>query len=163
LAHFGIKGMHWGVRRKLIDIGRSDGAQKPGNSIYRTGKAVSDWGKEAGKLTKNNYRHPFLTSKAARASLKSDTIGNRLRRTMVYQNTKNLRDINKRTDKLVAQKAAQRALKKAEKAKMKDIKTQYRKEYMAGESKAGVIYARLTQADKIYANTMYTLNDKVNK
>jgi hypothetical protein len=57
-------------------------------------------------------------------------------------------------------KLAQKALKKAEKTKIKEIKNQYRKEYMAGESAVGKIYAKLTDGDKIYANVMYDLNKK---
>ena len=81
LSHVGVMGMKWGVRR---------GAQRLGN-----------WTKEAGKMTKNNFKHPFLTTKANRESLKADTTGNKVRRTMVYQNTKDLKDINSRVNKMV--------------------------------------------------------------
>jgi len=144
LAHFGVLGMKWGVHRTATQLGKSAG----------------NWGKEAGKMIKSNYTHPIITSRANRESKKADTMGNRVRRTLVYQNTKDLKDINKRIDTMVAEKAAQRALNKAEKAKVKEIKDQYRKEYMAGESALGKVYAKLTDGDKIYADIMYESNKK---
>lgn len=45
---------------------------------------------------------------------------------------------------------------------VKDVKKQYRKQYMAGESFVGKIYGKVTGADKIYADMQYDIhrNDK---
>lgn len=117
LKHFGIPGMRWGVRKgpNRVNIGK-----KPG--------AASEWLKEAGQLTKNNLRHPILADRANRASIAAEkTLGSKLRRSLVVQNTKDLKDVNARLDKAIAQK-------KAEKEHMKTILKKYDvqiKKYMA--------------------------------
>jgi len=125
LAHFGILGMKWGVRRTQAQLG----------------KRAGDWGKEAGKFYKNQFKHPILTERADRASKKADTFDNRLRRNTIYQSTKDLKDVNRRIDIMVAEKAAKKALKKAEKVKVKEIKNS--KQHTNGESwfkEAGKFY-----------------------
>jgi hypothetical protein len=144
LQHFGIPGMKWGHRKN------------PG----AFGSAIKSRIKEVGRYTKNSTLHPIITSRAANASIRGEKLGTQVRRMYVGQKTKEIKDVNDRVDVLMAKKAAEKALKKAEKAKIKDIKTQYRKEYMDGESKVGKIYSKLTDADKIYADVMYDLNKK---
>lgn len=95
LKHFGILGMKWGVRKKQ----QSNGS----------------WLKEAGKLMKNQVKHPFLTDKADKESKKSDTMGTKIRRSIVFQNTKELKDINNRVDKKISKKSKEIKAKQAEK------------------------------------------------
>lgn len=154
LSHFGVPGMKWGVRKAASAAGR--------------------YAKEAGKLTKNSYVHPILTKKAASASISKDKLGTRLRRTTIANTTKELADINQRVDKAVQQRAQQKAqqkqakakakvekmlAKKAAEQKVKDLKQNYEKEYMAGKSKVGKIITSALGTHKIYADVMYDLND----
>ena len=102
LKHYGVLGMKWGKRTA----------------------AVKNWGKEAGKLTVNSYKHPILSDRANKESIKADpSIKSRLRRTMVYQNTKDIKDVNQRLDKMLADKAAR----KAQLKKMRGEKAEARK------------------------------------
>ena len=96
LYHYGIPGMHWGKR--------GGQANKSGGNIQAAKSHVASWLKEAGKMTLNSYTHPILTNKANRASIASDGLKDRLRRTMVYQNTKDIKDINQRVAALLAEK-----------------------------------------------------------
>ena len=83
ISHFGILGMKWGVRRY----------QNPDGSLTPLGKKrqrLGEWGKEAFKLTKHNYRHPFITAKANRASIKADPFLKRVKRRTIIQNTEEL-------------------------------------------------------------------------
>jgi len=129
LSHTGVLGMKWGVRR--------------------AGNAIKSRVRETTKYTKNSYLHPFLTGKAERQSMDKNSFGTIARRSLVYQKTSEIKDINTRVNKMLAKKA-----------KIKQIKTEYRKEYMRGESAAGKVFAKVTGSDKIYANTMYDLNKK---
>ena len=95
LQHHGIKGMKWGVRRSQAVLDRAAGR-----------KSSTSWEKEAKKMTINNLKHPILTNKADRESKAADSFGNRLRRNTLYQNTKDLQDVNARFEKLLSQKQA---------------------------------------------------------
>jgi hypothetical protein len=77
--------------------------QKADNHEHAVGWAHS-WLKEAGKMQVSSLRHPIITSKANRASKKEGTLGSKLRRGLVYQNTTDLRDVNRRIDELLNNK-----------------------------------------------------------
>jgi hypothetical protein len=84
LKHVGIMGMKWGHRKAQAKA----------------------WLKEAGTTTKNSLLHPYLTDKANKASINSEKkLGTRLRRSTVYQKTKELKDVNSRVKKMQAEKA----------------------------------------------------------
>lgn len=82
LMHYGVLGMHWGKRK----------AQAQG------------WVKEAHKSGVNGLKHPILNAKANRASIKSSSTKDKLRRTFLYSNTKDLKDVNARATALIAAK-----------------------------------------------------------
>jgi hypothetical protein len=65
----------------------------------KAGKPVADyWLKEAGKATLSNIRHPIITGKANRESIATGNLSSQLRRSLGYQNTKDLKDVNRRID-----------------------------------------------------------------
>ena len=76
------------------------------NSADKTPKA---WLAEAGKLTINQYTHPIITERADRASKNADTLGNMIRRDTLYQNTNDLRDVNRRIYKEIMDSKAPKA------------------------------------------------------
>lgn len=99
LYHYGVLGMHWG-KRGGTGAHVSDSAKH-----LQSGKnKVTDWLKEAGKLKLSDLRHPIITKKANLSSIKADTWPNKFRRTLVYQNTKDLKDVNQRVETLLAEK-----------------------------------------------------------
>jgi len=128
LSHFGVPGMKWGVRRAANGVRNQIG--------------------EAYKMQRNSLMHPFVTQKATYDSLKKGNIKTNIRRTMIFQKTSEIKDINDRVKSILANKQ-----------KIKDIKTQYRKEYMAGEKSFGKAYAKVTGADKTYADIMANSKD----
>lgn len=82
LMHYGVLGMHWGKRK----------AQAQG------------WVKEAHKSGVTGLKHPILNAKANRASIKSSSTKDKLRRAFLYSNTKELKDVNARAAALIASK-----------------------------------------------------------
>ena len=83
LAHYGVPGMKWGHRKAAGD----------------------SWLREAGKITVSTYKHPILTKKANRESIRTEGTKTKLRRKFGYQNTKELKDVNDRINAKVAERA----------------------------------------------------------
>ena len=150
LSHYGVPGMKWGIRRAASAVGR--------------------YAKETVKLNKNAYVHPILTRKALLKEAGKGSLGTAIRKGVIGRSTKELESLNKDVAKMQKQKIKQRQEKaKAKVAKMlakkeaqqkvKDIKQNYEKEYMAGKSKVGKIISATLGTQKTYANVMYDLND----
>lgn len=68
-------------------------------------QSAKDWLKEAGRMTIDSYKHPILSGRANKESIKADpSLKSRMRRKFVYQNTNDIRDVNQRLAKMVADK-----------------------------------------------------------
>lgn len=65
----------------------------------KAGKPVADsWLKEAGKLTWSSVRHPIIADRANRESIATGDLSSKLRRSLLFQNTKEAKDVNRRID-----------------------------------------------------------------
>jgi len=82
LMHYGVLGMHWGKRKAQAKA----------------------WGKEAKTTIRNGIKHPNLSNQANRASMRSASTKDKLRRSFLYQSTKDLKDVNARAAALIAAK-----------------------------------------------------------
>lgn len=127
LIHWGVPGMKWGVRKAR----------------------AKTWLKEAGKVTKNSLLHPNITNKANADSIRATKSKKELlRRTLAYQSTKDLKDVNRRVDAY---------LKKQKNKKLKDIKV--RQEKMKAAKKW------MSEAGKLTLNSILhpIVSDKANR
>ena len=105
--------MKWGVHRYQNKNGTL-------TSVGKRRQSLTSWTKEAKKMTGNSLKHPFLNDRADRESKAADSFGNRLRRNTLYQNTKDIQDVNARFEKLLSDKNKNDAAKKADKAARRD-------------------------------------------
>lgn len=85
LKHYGRIGMKWGKR-----TARAGG-----------------WLKEAGKLSKSSVTNPFLSDRANKESIATGNLKTKLRRSLLYQNTKELKDVNARIEQMKSNIAKQ--------------------------------------------------------
>lgn len=133
LAHYGVKGMKWGVR-KAVDTA--------GNRIRTTAKYQA-----------NSLRNPFLTSRATRESMKTGSAGTQARRALVYQKTSEVADINKRVDRLRSEKAQAKIAKAAAKIDAK-AKTKASKASSKTVNSGKNATSRLGSVMKLHANSL---------
>ena len=116
LQHHGVLGMKWGVHRYQ----NKDGTL---TSLGKRRQSLTSWTKESKKMIDNSFKHPFLNARADQESKVADSFGNRLRRNTLYQNTKDIQDVNARFEKLLSDKNKNDAAKKADKTAKKADKT----------------------------------------
>jgi len=85
-------------------------AKKYTDSLLSAGasKSPKAWLSEAGKVAINGYIHPIITNRANTQSKQAGSFGNEVRRTLLYQNTNDLRDVNQRIYKAIADKKAKK-------------------------------------------------------
>lgn len=159
LYHYGVPGMKWG-KRKARPSPTTDGSAKKKyeKAKAKTAKARDD--RDAANTLYNkafnrafNRNNPYSLSKKRRQASAE-------RWNEAYDKAEKLKAAN---SKYKAAKKAEKAAKKMAKVEAKEVKKKYREQYMKGESAAGKVYAKLTDAHKYYADMMYTLNDGVYK
>ena len=143
LYHVGVKGMKWGVRKKQPISG--------GNNLARKKQAYKDAKKAYSKAYNSAYNY---SGRHAISQFVSKTAKNESNKRW-DEATKKAKQLETAQKQYKAEKKAQKALKKLEKQKYKETIKKYRKEIQAGESVAGRIYNRLTDADKYQAELMY--------
>lgn len=156
LTHYGVPGMKWGKRKAKYEGVSTNGSKK---RAYEDAKTKLAAARSVKKSANREYTQAF--NKAYNKSLAA------------YSPFKKARENNEKRwniamNKGVASAKADRAYKsakktmkvakKAAKIEAKAVKQKYRDQYMKGASKAGKIYAKLTDADKYYAEMMYDLN-----
>ncbi len=94
LQHYGVPGMKWGVRK----------AVKIGNTLNKGINNARKRNMETSKYAINKAFHPILSAKADVASMRGQSLGTKMRRSMLYQKTEEVRDINKRVESLIQQR-----------------------------------------------------------
>jgi len=68
----------------------------------KQGKPIADsWLKEAGKLFVSNNRHPMIARMANEESIRTGDLKTQLRRRLIVQNTKELKDVNQRIEAML--------------------------------------------------------------
>lgn len=162
LKHYGILGMKWGIHRgpRLgVTKQRQDEFAKKDVARLDSGKHLSvGIGKKRQAAYDARDRRLIENRKQSPASIKTARLASALKASK--KDIKNFSD-NKNKIKLSdkdKKEIVDGLVKHHSKLQTKLIKSQYADEYMAGLSKAGKIYAKVTAGDKIYANTRYGLD-----
>lgn len=163
LYHHGVKGMKWGVRKKREYSGGIAGtirrkqtrnAERDLADSQRQRRQVDSELRELRGYDKN-------PSKLGRSKISTAIRRNQIKS---LEKTRLKLDAtisdNEKVIKELADIGRAATKRHNEKIKVKEIKQKYRDQYMAGESAIGKIYAKLTDADKVYADMMYAINDR---
>ena len=154
IIHYGVLGIRWGHRKAII----------PSVSQVSTNRAVNKATDAKAKMQSAKKAYKTANKKFDKAYRNSNS--------WILNSQFDKKDNKRRKDEMMkaAQKAeaAQKAYKKAKanyklsdkraKSMVKDIKKQYRKQYMAGESFIGKMYGKVSGSDRTYADLQYEFN-----
>ena len=159
LTHYGVPGMKWGKRKARYEGVSTDGSKRRAMESARQKMAAARSDKRAANKAYNkSFNRAYNRSSNGYASLVSKK--RREDNDIHWEDAFNKADKKyKANKKYKAAKKAYKAAKKAANVEAKAVKTKYREQYMKGASTAGKIYAKLTNADKYYAESMYSLNN----
>ena len=155
LYHYGVPGMKWG-HRKSYTIPQV--SQKSTNRIVNKAeqaKRQMQQARQQYKKSNKQFDKAYRNANSWIANLQFDKADRKRRENELVEASVKSEKASKAYKKA---KANYKLSKKQAKTAVKDIKKQYRKQYMAGENAVGKIYAKLTDADKYYADIQYNLN-----
>ena len=157
LMHYGVPGMKWGKRKARYEGISTDGSKKRAYEQSRQALIKAKQNKKAAlktySKTYDNWRNKAI---ADLSPIKKHRDASKKR----YEDTiKTAKAANSAEKQYKAAKKAMKVAKKAANIEAKAIKQKYRDQYMKGASMAGKIYAKLTDADKHYADLAYGLNN----
>jgi hypothetical protein len=144
--------MKWGVMRNKYAGVSTDGSKQ---AAYARAKQRLKDAKLNRKKNMKAFNKAYNDSTSLLNVLQFDKAANKRRDATLMDTAKKADSADR---KYKAAKKAMKVAKKASKMEAKAVKNKYREEYMKGESKIGKIYAKLTNADKYYADMMYGLN-----
>lgn len=157
LYHYGVPGMKWGKRKARYEGVSTDGSKRRAYEQSRQALIEAKRNKKAASKvyskTYDNWRNKAIADLSP-IKKHRDASNKRFEDTV-----KAAKAANSAEKKYKAAKKAMKVAKKAANIEAKAVKQKYREQYMKGASVAGKIYAKLTDADKHYADLAYGLNN----
>lgn len=153
LMHYGVPGMKWGKRKARYEGISTDGSKK---RAYEQSRQALIKAKQNKKSANRSFDRAYRDANSLILNSQFNKADNKKRNDAMMDAAKKSESANKQY------KAAKKAMKVAKKAaniEAKAVKQKYRDQYMKGASMAGKIYAKLTDADKHYADLAYGLNN----
>jgi hypothetical protein len=153
LYHYGVPGMKWGKRKARYEGVSTDGSKK---AAYARARQQLAQAKTNRKVANKAYDKAYRNANSLILNSQFNKADNKRRNDEMMDAAKKAGAADK---KYKAAKKAMKVAKKAANVEAKAVKQKYRDQYMKGSSMVGKIYAKLTDADKHYAEMMYGLNN----
>ena len=154
IMHYGVLGMRWGHRKAKIP---SVSQKSTNNAVDKAidAKVKMKSAKKAYKSANRKFNKAYRNSNSWILNSQFDKEDNKRRKDKMMEAGQKAEAAKKAYKKA---KENYKLSNKRAKTAVKDIKKQYRKQYMAGESFIGKMYAKYTDADRIYADLQYEFN-----
>lgn len=149
LCHYGVKGMKWGRRKANYTSITTDGSKR---RAYDNAQKRLETARANKKVAQKVYNKSFNKATSLRGAYGKNSKAN------VDRMMEAAKASNKADRQYKAAKQAAKAAKKMAKIEASVVKTKYREQYMKGQSAVGKAMARLTNADKHYADAAYEAN-----